>query len=450
MKYLSFIILSFLFAPLKSGAQSTRAFDICTYSAPKGFTLKESSSKLFYEKSEGKNYCQLFLYPAITGTGDVEKDFETNWIFFARNASQGIGDPETKEKESANEWQVIFAGAKGSYKKKPFVITLATLTKGDITFYAAAVFSDKKYLQAAQDFIASIEPDAEKFVRNNSAVSAGATPAVTTVANASNLMTKFNTNFDDGWHATATADYVQVTKAGTEVRLHYIDGALDDARPNTVDAPEYYWSKYVEPYFTISNPQKWAGVQYPVIYFMEGNAIEKKTGKACYVAIKIVYSGGARPIVVIAPNKASYQQQFPHPNDADKMLNYNKFALTTADIIGKWTGSGGGAVEYYNAYSGTYAGMSAVSSTDEFVFSNNGTYSSMSRAANMNNGGAQFGGQDFKGKFAITDWSITATNRYGGKTTTYNVQLIAVRNGYLLFMSDKDNPSLNYTLFKTN
>lgn len=443
-----FIVTAALLWSVQTEAQSTKAFDICTYSAPKGFTLKESSSKIFYEKSAGKNYCQLFLYPAVTGTGDIEKDFETNWNFFARNASQGINNPDTKEKDSANGWEVIFAGAKGSYNKKPFVITLATLTKGDITFYAAAVFSDQQYLQPAQDFIGSIAPDAEKFVRNKTTDPADAPPAITTSANSANLMTKFNTNFDDGWHATAGADYVQVTKAGTEVRLHYIDGALDDARPNNIDAPEYYWSKYVTPYFTVNNPQKWAGVQYPVIYFMEGNAINRQTGKPCYVAIKIVYSGGARPIVIIAPDQASYQQQFPHPNDADKMLAYNKFAVTASDIIGTWNGSGGGGVEYYNAYSGTYAGMSAVSTTDAFTFNSNRSYSSTYRSASMNNGGAQFGGQDFKGNFSVTDWSITATNRYQGKTTVYNAQLIAVKNGYLLYMSDNDNPSMNYTLFK--
>jgi hypothetical protein len=28
--------------------------------------------------------------------------------------------------------------------------------------------------------------------------------------------------------------------------MHYTDKALHDAIPNTVDAPEYYWSKYVK------------------------------------------------------------------------------------------------------------------------------------------------------------------------------------------------------------
>ena len=131
------------------------------------------------------------------------------------------------------------------------------------------------------------------------------------------------------------------------------------------------------------------------------------------------------------------------------MLNANRFAVTAKDITGIWKGSGGGGVEYYTAYSGTYAGMSAVSSTDEFVFHSNGTYSSTYRSASMNNGGAQFGGQDFKGNFNVTDWNMTATNRYKGKTTKFNAHLIAVKNGFLLYLSDPDNSSINYTLYKT-
>jgi hypothetical protein len=92
--------------------------------------------------------------------------------------------------------------------------------------------------------------------------------------------------------------------------------------------------------------------------------------------------------------------------------------------------------------------MSAVSSTDEFTFNGNGTYSSTYRSASMNNSGAQFGGQDFKGSATVADWSITLTNRYAGKTITYNAQFIAVKNGYLLYMADNDNPSMNYTLYK--
>jgi len=430
--------------------QELKSFDIFSYSSPSGFVMKDNKDKLFYQKSDGKNYCQILLFPSVYSLSDVDKDFTKNWDFFARNPEESIVDPEVREKDSINGWQMVFGAARGTFDKNMFAITLSTFTKDSISYYIAAVFTDKAFIPVVQEFTASVVPDEKKFVRSLNKETDKVFSTVSTPQTSGNGgITKSTTTFDDGWTAYALSDYVKLTKAETELRLHYIDKALDDARPNTIDAPEYYWSKYVEPYFTVSDPQKWSGVQYPVIYHLQGNAVEKATGKPCYVAIKIVYGGGARPIVVITPNQTIYQQQFPHPNDIDPMLNANRFAISAQDIIGTWKGSGGGGVEYYNAYSGTYAGMSAVSSTDEFIFNTDGTYKSTYRTASMNSGSAKFGGQDFKGTFSVTDWSITATNRYEGKTTPFNAQLIAVKGGYLLYMSDPGNSSMNYTLFKT-
>jgi len=430
--------------------QELKSFDIFSYSSPSGFVMKDNKDKLFYQKSDGKNYCQILLFPSVYSLSDVDKDFTKNWDFFARNPEESIVDPEVREKDSINGWQMVFGAARGTFDKNMFAITLSTFTKDSISYYIAAVFTDKAFIPVVQEFTASVVPDEKKFVRSlNKETDKVFSTVITPQTSGNGGITKSTTTFDDGWTAYALSDYVKLAKAETELRLHYIDKALDDARPNTIDAPEYYWSKYIEPYFTVSDPQKWSGVQYPVIYHIQGNAVEKATGKSCYVAIKIVYGGGARPIVVIAPNQTIYQQQFPHPNDIDPMLNANRFAISAQDIIGTWKGSGGGGVEYYNAYSGTYAGMSAVSSTDEFIFNTDGTYKSTYRTASMNSGSAKFGGQDFKGTFSVTDWSITATNRYEGKTTPFNAQLIAVKGGYLLYMSDPGNSSMNYTLFKT-
>jgi hypothetical protein len=430
--------------------QELKRFDIFSYSSPAGFVMKDNKDKLFYQKTDGKNYCQILLFPSVYSLSDVEKDFAKNWDFFARNPEESIVDPEVREKDSINGWQMVFGAARGTYDKNMFAITLSTFTKDSISYYIAAVFTDKAFIPVVQEFTASVVPDGKKFVRSlNKETDKGFSAVSTPQTSVNKGITKSTTTFDDGWTAYALSDYVKLSKAETELRLHYIDKALDDARPNTIDAPEYYWSKYVEPYFTVSDPQKWSGVQYPVIYHMQGNAVEKATGKPCYVAIKIVYGGGARPIVVITPNQTIYQQLFPHPNDIDPMLNANRFAISAQDIIGTWKGSAGGGVEYYSAYSGTYAGMSAVSSTDEFIFNTDGSYKSTYRTASMNSGSAKFGGQDFKGTFSVTDWSITATNRYEGKTTPFNAQLIAVKGGYLLYMSDPGNSSMNYTLFKT-
>lgn len=444
MKIIVFLLLSFCITS-SINAQIKR-YDIFTFIPPASFKLKEEKQRLIYEKREGNSFCQLHIWPAQQGSSEPEANFKTDWEHFAVKP-YSLTEPPTTQAEQQNGWQVVTGASPAAMDGIPFIVAVSTFTQNDISWCAVSLFNDEKYAAVIDKFLLEIKADSRKLVRKPNQTTQQNNSTVTN--NNKSGITKSTTNFDDGWTATPATDYVKVTKAGTELRLHYIDKALDDARPNTIDAPEYYWSKYVEPYFNASNVQKWNGVQYPVIYHMQANAVDKQTGKACFVAIKIVYNGGARPIVVIAPNLSSYQQLFPHPNDIDPMLNSNRFAVTAKDIIGTWKGGGGGGVEYYNAYSGTYAGMSAVSSTDEFTFNNNGTYTSTYRTASMNNGGAQFGGQDYKGNFLVTDWNITATNRYKGKTTKFNAQLIAVKNGFLLYLSDPDNTSMNYTLYKT-
>lgn len=445
MKKYSILFLLLMLSVFSSG-QQRKSFDIFSYSAPAGFVLKEQKQRLLYEKREGNSFCQIHIWPAQQGSSDPAANFKTDWEHFAVKP-YNLSEPPTTQTEKQNGWEVVTGASQAAMDGIPFIVAVSTFTQNDISWCAVSIFNDEEYAAVIDKFILGIKADSRKLVRKpNQATQQNNIPVSN---NNTGGITNSTTNFDDGWTATVNNDYVKLTKAGTELRLHYTDKALDDARPNTIDAPEYYWSKYVEPYFNVSNVQKWSGVQYPVIYHIQANAIEKKTGKSCFVAIKIVYSGGARPIVVIAPDQNSYQQQFPHPNDIDPMLNANRFALTANDIFGTWKGSGGGGVEYYNVYSGTYAGMSAVSSTDEFTFNSNGTYSSTYRSASMNSGGAQFGGQDYKGNFSVTDWSLTVTNRYKAKTTTYKAQLIAVKGGFLLYMEDSDNSSMKYTLFKT-
>ncbi|HQX55717.1 MAG TPA: hypothetical protein PLP07_07305 [Pyrinomonadaceae bacterium] len=257
---------------------------------------------------------------------------------------------------------------------------------------------------------------------------------------------KYITGFDDGWKAVPDADYVRVTRNDTEVRLFYVNKEWDDSRPNTVEPNDHYWSRTVTPYFNVSNAQNWSGVEYPVIYFRQADAVDKQTGKRLFVTMKIVYDGGARVIVTAAPNKPAYQQQFAHPNDLNRMLNYNKFAVAAQDLAGTWTGGGGGGVEYYNAYG--YQGMSAISTSDEFVFAANGSYQSTHNSANMSGGGARFAKLQYRGQFTVGDWDLTATNRVSGKAKKFWAQFQAVRGGFLLILTDSDYEPLRYTLFK--
>ena len=46
-------------------AQQKKTFDIFSYNTPKSFVLKDNKDKLFFTKTEGNSYSQIFLYPAL-------------------------------------------------------------------------------------------------------------------------------------------------------------------------------------------------------------------------------------------------------------------------------------------------------------------------------------------------------------------------------------------------
>lgn len=426
----------------------TKTYDILSYSAPAGYILKEQGKRLIYEKKEGNTFCQLHVWPAQKGSADPEANFTTDWNYFAVKLYGVKTEPE-KQMQQHDGWQAVSGAGLGEMEGAQFIVAVTTFTKNDISWCSVALFNDEKYTASIDQFLLAVEADIKKFKGAVMAPAGGSGNNNPAVVNILPGISKTTTNFDDGWQATPATDYVQLKKAGTEIRLLYSDDTFDNARPNTTGVPEYYWSKYITPYFNVPNPQKWSGVEYPVIYFMEGNAVNKQTGKSCYVAIKIIYGGGAKPVVVITPDQQTYRQQFPHPNDLDRMLNYNKFAITAKDVTGHWSKAGGGGVEYYNAYTGSYAGMSALSTTDEFTFGNNGTYNSVHNSANTNNGSTQFAALKYSGRFTATDWELLATNRVGGKTKKFFAQFIAVKNGYLLQLTDSEYTPLVYTMFKT-
>ncbi len=266
----------------------------------------------------------------------------------------------------------------------------------------------------------------------------------------SHTFAKQSTDFTDtGWVSTPTEDYVSVKRNGTEVRLFYADTALDNAMPKNTQYPDYYWSKLVTPYFNVANPDKFVSIRY-YAYLIHGDAVDLQSGKKCYVALWNQNDTLARGnYLVIAPNRATFQQLFPDPQeDIAKMRGFNKFPVTAQDVIGNWKGGSGNFADYYNVYTGSYAGMKAISIENDFVFRPNGTYQHIYRSANTNFGGTQFAKLEYNGKFTVTnDWEITATNHDDGLTAKFASHIVAVKGGYLLVLHDTRNNITN-TVFK--
>ncbi len=257
-------------------------------------------------------------------------------------------------------------------------------------------------------------------------------------------------NFDDGWNSSIDADYVKVVKGNMKVLIYYPIEITDQQRNSNQEMSDYYWNLLVVPSYQVKSAIRLVeGVTYFKTHFIEGDAVDPGNGKHVYLAMNVlINSGMVTTILAIATDKNSYLQQFPEPKNLASMSGYNRFAVAAKDITGNWSSSSGASVNLYNTYTGNYAGMNYASSSDSFLFNNDGTYSSKHSGASSVYGNNTHYTQEYKGKLTVTNWDISMTNRWKDGTDNFHVWFEVVRGGRILHLQDKKSSSMKYDLVK--
>jgi hypothetical protein len=306
--------------------------------------------------------------------------------------------------------------------------------------------ADKTKSEITQPVAAISTSATTQIVSNNKNV-VTADPVITTSTGGYKYKT---TNFNDGWTATETADYVKVSKDRIVARVYYPVTMTEQMRPPVTEPHYYFWDLLVLPSFTIINKWEWKeSLSYFQNYYIYAEAVDKSTGSNCYIGLDISLSSGtATPVLVIAPDKQTYDGQFSHPDNFKKMPGYNKFPVALTDLTGTWLGSDGATANYYNSVTGSYSGMGFVSMSDQFTFSANGDYTSKHSGASGMVGTMNTYNQEYKGKATVSDWEIILPNRWQGKTDTFDAWFEAVKGGRVLRLVDKQYSGMKYALVK--
>lgn len=259
------------------------------------------------------------------------------------------------------------------------------------------------------------------------------------------------TNFDDGWVASPQADWVQLTKNNLTVYLHYAISLPDELRSGDGDPIlNHFWNLLIVPRYAISNLQKlpFDPYAYKRTYFMEATGTDNNTGQPVYVALRILIDNGIVSCVEIKANsKEEYAQEFPNLDKVANMTGYNRFAISPADITGKWTRSSGAFAQYYNVYSGNYAGMNAVSITSQLTVGTDGQLLLEHKGASGMVGNQQFFSETYNGPYTLTNWDLSFTDQQG-KQTAFHAFYQAVKNGRILYLQNKQYSGQEYFFVK--
>lgn len=263
-------------------------------------------------------------------------------------------------------------------------------------------------------------------------------------------------NFDDGWIATLQNDWVLVQKNNQSVYLYYAVTYNSDWFSGTgVMERDYYWDNYVAKQFQVEQKQYKDDGEFVSSLkpkYVEGWGVDPQTGERRFLAMTLSISPNAAQLTVAAySDEQTFRSQFPKANDKytsdlTNMHRYNKFAIGTGDVTGTWQSGGSQMTQWYDARTGNYAGATFASSSATFSFMDNGTYSSIHNGATGSVGAMNSFQQEYKGKYSISNWNIKATNRFQGRTDSFDAHFQAVRAGRLLYLNDQRGGS--YLLVK--
>jgi hypothetical protein len=439
---LSFLVLFLLSASLFAQRET---FDLTSYIAPNGWKkeVKGNSYTSFTSTNQQtKSYCQIFVMHSTASKGSLKEDYESEWKTLIANQYGVTDTPQLTDPLTDGGWQIKSGMASFAFNNGTSTAMLTTMTGYNKAVSIVSVTNSPDYLPAIQQFLESVEM---KTVSNR--------PDNYQNQNSQSLSIPVNrgyayttTNFDDGWVAAEKENWVQVTKGNIIVLLHYSKEGTTiaaDPEPHIINA----WNILVAPRYSNLKNFKIASPSLDPqrAYLGAGDLTDNKTGKQVYVAL--FRKGSSGWIEFIAPDKNAFVREFGTDinnigwdassdiwNPLIKMFNYNKFAVSAGDLPGNWKSSSGAGIEYYNVYTGNNMGMASASSTTEFIFQQDGSYTSIYKGVDGFNGNNRYAGETCNGRAIVTNWEIQLTNRYKGATESFTAQFEAVKGGRILHM----------------
>ncbi len=443
-----------LLVAIHSFAQ-TQTFDIVTYTPPIGWSkeIKDYAASYYKTNNKTKGWCRITIYKSIKSSGDPATDYSSEWNSLMVKDNYGTATPPKPETEVKDGWTSNSGVSVFKFENKDAYSLLSTISGYGVEVSIMVLMNSQEFMKDVEKMLGSLDvkkPDVQPIDVKIEQPSQQIQNLITNAPGISGITMSTN-NFDDGWVAQPFADYVRVTKGSITTLLHYGIAITDELR-STNDIEGNLFDQLIQPRYTVSNIRKFKNDSYCYfcIYFYEADVIEKATGKKYHLGFRVITEKGvSRCIEILSPSAATFQQEFSDQKKVEAMFNYNKFAVTVSDLVGTWSESSGSYVDMYNTVTGSYAGMNTSSSANSFTFNGDGTYNSNHKGAFGMVGNLKFYDQKYNGNYQVTNWDITATKRFEGKTDIFWAQFEAVRGGRVLHLTDKSASGIQYHLVKT-
>ena len=456
MKKLFFLLTFCMFAILALAQKET--FDFATYKAPQGWKKEKTENAMQFSKEDAAtgSYCAITLFKALPATDNAKENFTLAWTSVVKEMVTVSTEPEMQNTETENGWQTLSGYAPFNKDENKGVVILVTATSNNKMMNMIVLTNTNVYEKEITAFMESITLQKLAVEKNNNTTEQ-IEPVIINQQPINQSGFAFNTtNFDDGWNSMVQEDWVQVTKANNVILLHYPNKAADEYNTVLLDGLKNAWDILVAPrYSSATNMDFKSSGSWESIGFGEADMVQNETGKKVHVVLfkKYFSNGSGSYIEFMMPDKKTFEDEFGSYENASanwgngpgftkmaNMANYNKFAVSAADLTGTWTSNFTGMTQYVNAYTGASAGADTHASNESFQFGEGSAYKWDLGVESGFTGNIKFQSANASGKFNLpNNWQIYFS-KIESKPKTYDAYFSCIKGNRMLWLSDVSYP----------
>ena len=450
-------LLSFCITAVIAFAQK-ETFDLASYAAPKGWKKEKTEHAVQFTKEDATTgtYCAISLFKSLPASNDADENFTLTWTSVVKEMVPVSTPPEMQKPETENGWETLSGYAPFNKDGNKGVVILVTASSNNKMVNLITLTNTDAYEADITTFLESINLKKVEALKSNEVKIVEQPQKTEQQLTSNNGFTFTTTNFDDGWNSIVKEDWVEVTKGNNLVLLHYPNKAADEYNTVLLNGLKNAWNILVAPrYNSATNMDFKSSGSWEAIEFGEADMIDNATGKKVYVVLfqKNFSNGSGSYIEFIMPDKKTFEDEFGSYENASanwgngpgfvkmaSMANYNKFAVSAADLTGTWTSNFTGMTQYVNAYTGASAGADTHASNESFVFGANNTYKWDLVVAGGFVGSIKFQSVNASGKFNLpNNWQIYFS-KIEGKPKTYDAYFCCIKGNRMLWLSDVSYP----------
>ncbi|WP_373497151.1 hypothetical protein [Aquiflexum sp.] len=470
-KHIKILTTLFLvFTSIMGYGQDTPRFDIVSYNAPADWTKDTGNSFVAYTLSDitSKEYARIIIFKSLPGSGNVNSDFDIEWKELVQLNYSPENFTNTGVSDYKDGWVSKIGVAPFKFQNENHAALLLTQVKSKTKMSFVFITNTTKYETVFEDFASSLDFGGGQAIKTqenkpqqtappfkNQTTGSKSEPENQPAASQSSGFNYTTSNFDDGWVASIQPDWVLVQKGETKVYLFFVLPYQSENFDGTgVRDRDFYWDNHIAPLFKTSSKSYQDGAEFVSSMqpkYVEGWGVDPQTGQRRFIGMFLTVAPNSAMLTVAnSAIEEGHRQNFPKAahnwdSDLEKMSRYNKFAIGPNDLNGTWQSGGSQMAQWYNSVTGAYAGATFAASSATFSFSGN-SYTSIHNGATGAVGAMNAFQQEYKGNATTTNWNITMTNRYQGKTQQFDAHFQAVRDGRLLYLNDRSGGE--YTLVK--